>query len=83
MAPEAIAPLVVYLATDDAANINGRDFMVAGNRVGLYTIPSVERTIFAPGPMWTLDELAEVFQQTIGAGLVNEFAAKPAPVATS
>ncbi|MGD9892756.1 MAG: SDR family NAD(P)-dependent oxidoreductase [Dehalococcoidia bacterium] len=82
MAPEAIAPLVVYLCTDDAANINGRDFMVSGNRIGLYTIPTVERTIFAPGPMWTLDELAEVFQQTIGAGLVNEFAPKPAPAAT-
>jgi NAD(P)-dependent dehydrogenase (short-subunit alcohol dehydrogenase family) len=82
MPPEAIAPLVVYLCTDEAANINGRDFMVSGNRIGLYTIPSVERTIFAPGPMWTLDELAEVFQQTIGAGLVNEFAPKPAPAAT-
>jgi 3-oxoacyl-[acyl-carrier protein] reductase len=83
MPPEAIAPLVVYLCTDEAANINGRDFMVAGNRVGLYTIPAVERTIFAPGPMWTLDELAEVFQQTIGAGLVNEFAPKPSPAATA
>jgi NAD(P)-dependent dehydrogenase (short-subunit alcohol dehydrogenase family) len=81
MAPEAIAPLVVYLCTDDAANINGRDFMVSGNRIGLYTIPSVERTIYAPGPMWTLDELAEVFQQSIGAGLVNEFAPKPAAAA--
>jgi 3-oxoacyl-[acyl-carrier protein] reductase len=83
MPPEAIAPLVVYLCTDDAANINGRDFMVAGNRVGLYTIPTVERTIFAPGPIWTVDELADVFQQTIGQGLVNEFAPKPAPAATA
>jgi NAD(P)-dependent dehydrogenase (short-subunit alcohol dehydrogenase family) len=82
MAPEAIAPLVVYLCTDDAANINGRDFMVSGNRIGLYTIPSVERTIYALDPMWTLDELAEVFQQSIGAGLINEFAPKPAPAAT-
>jgi NAD(P)-dependent dehydrogenase (short-subunit alcohol dehydrogenase family) len=77
MPPEAVAPLVVYLATDDAGYINGRDFMVSGNRIGLYTIPTVERTIFAPGEMWTLDELEAVFKQTIGAGLVNEFAPKP------
>jgi NAD(P)-dependent dehydrogenase (short-subunit alcohol dehydrogenase family) len=79
MPPEAIAPLVVYLCTDKAQNINGRDFMVAGNRIGLYTIPTVERTIYAPGPIWTLDQLDEVFPQTIGAGLVNEFAPKAAP----
>lgn len=79
MPPEAIAPLVVYLCTDAAQNINGRDFMVASNRIGLYTIPTVERTIYAPGPIWTLDELDNVFQQTIGAGLTNEFAPKPAP----
>ena len=78
MPPEAIAPLVVYLATDDAGYINGRDFMVQGNRIGLYTIPTVERTIFAPGEMWTLDELAELFPRTIGQGLVNEFGPKQA-----
>ena len=81
--PEAVAPLVVYLATDEAANINGRDFQVGGNRIGLYTMPSVERTIFSPGEIWTVDELAEVFQRTIGAGLVNEFAPKPTPAAAS
>jgi 3-oxoacyl-[acyl-carrier protein] reductase len=83
MPPEAVAPLVVYLCTDEAANINGRDFAVMGRQVGLYTIPSVERAIFAPGPIWTLDELASVFQQTIGQGLRNEFAPKEAAPATA
>src|SRR5581483_9671582 len=36
MPPEAIAPLVVYLCLDEAQNINGRDFMVSGNRIGIY-----------------------------------------------
>ncbi len=79
MPPEAIAPLVVYLSTDEAQNINGRDFMVSSNRIGLYTIPTVERTIYASGPIWTVDDLAAVFQSSLGAGLVNEFAPKPAP----
>jgi 3-oxoacyl-[acyl-carrier protein] reductase len=78
LVPEAIAPLVVYLATDEASNINGRDFMVRGNQIGLYTIPTVERTIFAKGDMFTLDELSGIFQSTIGQGLRNEFAPKPA-----
>ncbi|MBI2762095.1 MAG: SDR family oxidoreductase [Chloroflexi bacterium] len=83
MSPEAIAPLVVYLATDEAGYINGRDFMVSGNRVGLYTIPTVERTIYAPGEMWTVDQLAEVFPSTIGQGLKNEFGPKEAAPATA
>jgi 3-oxoacyl-[acyl-carrier protein] reductase len=83
MPPEAIAPLVVYLATDEAGYINGRDFMVAGNRIGLYTIPTVEKTIYAPGDMWTVDELVEVFPQTIGQGLKNEFGPKEAAPATA
>jgi NAD(P)-dependent dehydrogenase (short-subunit alcohol dehydrogenase family) len=83
MPPEAIAPLVAYLATDEAGYINGRDFMVVGNRIGLYTIPSVERTIFAPGPFWTLDELMEVFPNTVGQGLRNEFGPKEAAPASA
>jgi 3-oxoacyl-[acyl-carrier protein] reductase len=83
MPPEAIAPLVVYLATDEAGNINGRDFMVVGKSIGLYTIPTVERTIFAPGAIWTVDELMEVFPNTIGQGLRNEFAPKETAPATA
>jgi NAD(P)-dependent dehydrogenase (short-subunit alcohol dehydrogenase family) len=82
MPPEAIAPLVVYLCTDAAQNINGRDFAVMGRQVGLYTIPTVEKAIYAPGDYWTLDELDETFPRTIGAGLVNEFGPKPAPAAS-
>ena len=35
-APENIAPLVGYLATDDAASITGQVFYVAGGTVQLY-----------------------------------------------
>jgi NAD(P)-dependent dehydrogenase (short-subunit alcohol dehydrogenase family) len=78
MPPEAVAPLVVYLCTDAAQNVNGRDFAVVGRQVGLYTIPSVEKAIYAPGEIWTLDELEEIFPRTIGAGLRNEFAPREA-----
>jgi NAD(P)-dependent dehydrogenase (short-subunit alcohol dehydrogenase family) len=80
--PEAIAPLVVYLCTDAAQNINGRDFAVGGRHIGLYTIPTVEKAIYAPGEYWTLDELDEIFPRTVGAGLTNAFAPKEAAAAT-
>ena len=70
MAPDLIAPLVVYLCTDAAANINGRDFIVGGNEISLMSQPQRERTIYREGG-WTLDTLAAVFPATLGAGVVN------------
>jgi 3-oxoacyl-[acyl-carrier protein] reductase len=68
--PELVAPLVVYLCTDDAADVNGRDFLVGGNEISLMSLPERERTIFREGG-WTVDALAEVFPSTLGDGLVN------------
>jgi NAD(P)-dependent dehydrogenase (short-subunit alcohol dehydrogenase family) len=70
MAPELVAPLVVYLCLDEASNINGRDFIVGGDEVSLVSLPQRERTIFREGG-WDLDSLAKVFQQTLGAGIKN------------
>ncbi len=74
LVPEAIAPLVVYLATDEAHYLNGRIFYVRGREIGLYPEPEPIRMIWAPGEMWTVDELAEIFPQSIGLNLVNEWA---------
>jgi NAD(P)-dependent dehydrogenase (short-subunit alcohol dehydrogenase family) len=70
MKPELVAPLVVFLCTDKAANVNGRDFIVGGNEITLMSLPSRERSIFREGG-WTLDALDRVFSSTIGAGLKN------------
>jgi len=72
--PETIAPLVVYLATDEARYINGRIFYVRGREIGLYPEPEPIRSIWAPGEMWTLDELAAQVPQSLGLGLINEWA---------
>ena len=68
--PEYVAPLVVYLCTDAAANVNGRDFIVGGNEVSLVSLPGKERSMFMAGG-WTLDALDAQFPSTIGAGLKN------------
>jgi NAD(P)-dependent dehydrogenase (short-subunit alcohol dehydrogenase family) len=70
LAPELVAPLVVYLCTDAAANINGRDFLVGGAEISLMSIPARERTIYREGG-WDLDSLSRVFPTTLGAGVVN------------
>jgi NAD(P)-dependent dehydrogenase (short-subunit alcohol dehydrogenase family) len=54
MRPEGIAPLVVWLASDDAANVNGRTFFVERGRVGLYSEPVLEKQLVKPGG-WTID----------------------------
>ena len=75
--PELVAPLVVYLCTDKASNINGRDFIVGGNEVSLMSLPEKARTIYREGG-WTLDALDRVFAGTIGAGVKNPMPAQEA-----
>jgi 3-oxoacyl-[acyl-carrier protein] reductase len=84
--PNDVGWFVAYLATDEAGYINGRTFMVRGNQVSLYSEPVLERTIWARGEHFTVDELAEVVPQTIGQGLRNEWAPPaeaPSPAAGS
>jgi len=71
--PEMVAPMAAYLASDDAWNINGWVFHVAGGTVSLAFHPTAQRTIWKPD-MWTVDELIEVVPNQLLAGIPN-----PAP----
>ncbi len=71
--PEMIAPMVAYLCTDEAWNINGQIFHVAGGTVGLAWHPTPMRTIWKPA-MWTLDDLEAIVPGQLMAGIPN-----PAP----
>jgi hypothetical protein len=77
LAPELVAPLVVFLCTDQASNINGRDFIVGGNEISLMSQPIRERTIYREGG-WDLDSLDKVFASTLGAGVKNPQPPQPA-----
>jgi len=70
LAPEKVAPLVVYLCTDAAGDVNGRDFIVGGDEISLCTLVGKERSIFREGG-WTLDALDRVFPQSLGQGIRN------------
>ena len=71
--PNDIAPLVVWLASDEAANVNGRTFFVQTGLVALYSEPVHEKALVKVGG-WTIDELFDFMPSTLAAGLVN-----PAP----
>jgi NAD(P)-dependent dehydrogenase (short-subunit alcohol dehydrogenase family) len=73
MAPEDVAPMVVYLASDNARSINGQTFLVRGGVVSLLNYPAPARTITKLS-RWTPEELAAIFPSTFGMDLVN-----PAP----
>jgi NAD(P)-dependent dehydrogenase (short-subunit alcohol dehydrogenase family) len=68
--PEAVSPLVVFLCTDEAANINGCTFNAGGGEIHLMSDPTMMRTIFKAG-IWTVDELCKVVPKTLAVGLVN------------
>ncbi len=70
--PEAVAPLVVWLCTAAAANVNGRDFYVAGNEVGLFPELEVERLFYREGG-WDLDALDGAAQDSLVGDLTNRY----------
>lgn len=76
MKPEDIAPLIVWLASDDSANVNGRTFFVQTGRIALFSEPIQEKVIEKQGG-FTIDELFEKMPKTLADGLVN--ASPPEP----
>ena len=71
--PEDVAPMVGFLASDYAANVNGQFFLCAGSSISLVALPRAVNTIYKDG-RWTLDELDQIVPQTLTEGLLN-----PAP----
>ena len=65
MSPDHIAPLVVYLASDQAGNINGQVFGVRAKEIVLYSMPRPVRTIHRDEG-WTPQTVAEVIPQAMG-----------------
>lgn len=74
--PEFIPPMIAYLASDAAANINGQVFHVEKGRVSIYSEPIEVRSIFktSDNGMFTIDELVDAVPKTLLTGYIN-----PAP----
>ena len=66
--PLNVAPIVVYLASDEAANISGQCFAASGYQIALVSQPQIIKTIRNENG-WSVDSLAEFVPQTFGVGL--------------
>ena len=81
--PDAIGPFVTWLCTDAAANVNGRNFMVSGPLIGLYSLPEITTKVTAePGHIWSIGELDNVMPQVTGE-LRNQWPKKEEKAATA
>ena len=73
--PEHIAPFACYLASDEAADINGQAFRVEEGRVAIYNEPEVKASLVKSGKaVFSFEELANLVPQALLQGYVN-----PAP----
>jgi 3-oxoacyl-[acyl-carrier protein] reductase len=54
-----LAPFIIYLASDEAAEINGAVFSVAGSSIGVYSEPKISKTLTKCGGRWTIDEIRQ------------------------
>lgn len=79
--PEHVPPIIVYLATDKAWDINGQVFHAEGGRVGIYSEPIEVKAVYKDikdGPL-TTDELINMVPKLLMQGYKNP--APPVPEA--
>ena len=72
--PETVAPFIVYLCTDEAADINGQVFDVTGGNIAIYSEPVKKKSIDKQKSLWTIEELTELVPKVLLEGYQN-----PAP----
>jgi len=74
--PEQIGPFVAWLCTDEAANVNGRNFLVRAGYIGLYSEPEIVAAVETDKP-WTVDLVSQLVRKPVTANLVNEWPLQP------
>ena len=75
---ETVAPMVIYLASEKAADINGHIFDIMGGKLALYSEPEQVKSIFKLKGLWTQEELSDIVPKTLGDNLDNPAPAEPA-----
>lgn len=63
--PEDVAPIMVFLSSDEAKEVNGQCIGMGGEKVSLWSHPHEIRLAFQKGG-WTPEDLASVWSRTIG-----------------
>ena len=74
--PMTLTPFLVYLCTQEAANINGQVFDVTGGNITMYSEPVRMKSIDKKDGLWTIEELIRMVPTILPEGYQN-----PAPPA--
>lgn len=71
--PEAVAPFILFLASDYAAEITGSVFTVAGNEIALHQEPVITKSMHKPNDCgyWTVEEIAREGKRSLFSGYQN------------
>ncbi len=70
MSPDLIAPLVVFLASEESQGVSGQIFGVRGKEIMVFSQPRPIRTI-ADVEGWTPEKVAAMFNSSLGAALTK------------
>jgi NAD(P)-dependent dehydrogenase (short-subunit alcohol dehydrogenase family) len=76
--PETVTPFIIYLCTDEAADINGQVFDVTGGNIAIYSEPVKKRSIVKEEGLWTVEELIEQVPRVLLKGYKNPAPPQPA-----
>ena len=71
---EDIAPMVIYLLSDQAKHVTGQVYTVVGSKIAVWNQPAEVRSMFAEG-RWTPEQIAARLDGTIGQekmGLIEQ-----------
>lgn len=66
MDPKNVAPLLVWLASEEGGMANGKIFGVSGYRISLYEDPVQERYLHTKDAYFDIEKLFELWPKTIG-----------------
>jgi NAD(P)-dependent dehydrogenase (short-subunit alcohol dehydrogenase family) len=76
--PEFISPIIIFLCSDEAANVNARVFNVGSGKFGLYNEPEVIGWVEKPGKAVDTEELIKEMVAKVTGKLVNVSPVQPA-----
>ncbi len=68
MDPANVPPIIIFLASDEGAAVNGQCFGASGYRITRYTHIESDRVLNNNGP-WDIDHLFKIFKSTLGTGM--------------
>ena len=67
MDPKNVVPAVVYLASDDSAELTGRSIGATGHTISVWKEPEWVASIYSETPYWDIDKLFQVMPGTLVA----------------